>query len=81
MRESRERLVDPQRVRVASEREFRDTGGRRWTVYERTAPTIVSPLRSCLIFDSQAAIRRVSQYPADWMALDRAGLELLSWGR
>jgi hypothetical protein len=63
-----------------SAREFRDASGRQWRVFEvpeqGTAERRWPP---SLVFESDAAIRRVRDFPADWRALSDAELEALSW--
>jgi hypothetical protein len=54
----------------------------RWSVVEhdaRKVPGVHGP--RCLIFASEGCIRRVWDFPADWRALDAAGLTALSWKR
>ena len=60
-------------------RQFRDSRGRQWHVYERQK---LEPLRGSvmlLIFESDAALRVVRSYPDDWHSLEAAALEELSW--
>jgi hypothetical protein len=68
--------------REAERREVVDGGGVRWRVYELARPG--DPGRRggrCLVFDSDAVVRRVATYPAGWHDLPPAELLALSWGR
>lgn len=60
------------------ERIFIDSEGVRWRVYEQPFSTYDRRGQS-LIFISDAAVRRVREYPADWRALSDAELTTLSW--
>jgi hypothetical protein len=61
-------------------REFRDASGRQWRVFEvpeqGTAERRWPP---SLVFESDAAIRRVRDFPTNWRALSDAELDALSW--
>ena len=67
-------------VGSASTRSFHDVAGVKWQVYERVrveqgiAVTI-------LMFESNASFRCVRLFPAEWRAMDDAGLRQLSWDR
>ena len=56
--------------------------GTRWTARE-TQPCHLPPSerRACLIFECEAAVRRVYGYPANWMELSGDALWELSLGR
>jgi hypothetical protein len=64
--------TDPGRTRVIEE------GGHRWTVAEAEFPTSANPLGRCLLFTSDAVIRRVRTYPADWYERTDAALYQVS---
>ena len=59
---------------------FRAADGSTWSAHA-VALGDVSWARAarCLVFQSELAIRRVWQYPADWRALPDAALEAPSW--
>ncbi|GAC1515735.1 MAG: hypothetical protein NVS1B4_07430 [Gemmatimonadaceae bacterium] len=60
---------------------FFDTYGQRWQVSEQTARRASDATdRTCLIFESSGAVRRVWNYPANWRGLTSAQLVTLSWG-
>jgi hypothetical protein len=63
----------------ASGRDFSDSGGTVWRVYEQ--PPLGQQRMSSLIFESSTALRRVKNYPSDWRSLSAEALESLSWGR
>jgi hypothetical protein len=53
-----------------------------WIVAEADAHAVPGALGArCLVFTRRDCIRRVWDYPADWRALDDAGLAALSWHR
>jgi hypothetical protein len=56
-------------------RQLRDSQGREWRVYERTA-TDMSPMagRCSLVFDAEGIVRRLWRYPATWASLPDAEL-------
>lgn len=62
-------------------RSFIDQEWRRWTVTEIKASECLSQGRRCLIFESDDSLRRVWDFPADWLDLDSPALERLSWNR
>jgi hypothetical protein len=43
--------------------------GEHWTVYERADPMLDRRASSSLIFESDGAVRRVRNYPANWREL------------
>jgi hypothetical protein len=50
-------------------------------VYEESGAVVPGARGSaCLVFDSDAVIRRVWNYPTDWRALSAAELVAISWG-
>jgi hypothetical protein len=62
------------RVRV-----FVDQDGVRWQVSERPFADYDRRRGLSLIFASDAAVRRVREYPANWMSLSDDDLIALSW--
>jgi hypothetical protein len=50
-----------------------------WLVYEMPAPAYDRRQKPSLIFEADAAVRRVRNYPADWRALSDEALLTLSW--
>jgi len=51
-------------------RALRDADGRRWLVYEWTAPEHSPyPGRRFLILDSASILRRLSDFPVGWQSL------------
>lgn len=54
--------------------------GVTWMVYLRADP-YDRRRRPDLIFESDLVIRRVREYPEDWLALDDEALWALSWKR
>ena len=60
-------------------RSFVDTEGGRWRVFEQAFSDYDRRNGMSLIFSSDNAVRRVRDYPADWMDLSDAELSRLSW--
>ena len=60
-------------------RSFVDAEGGHWTVFEQAFADYDRRSGLSLIFSSDAAVRRVRDYPADWFDLDDARLDALSW--
>jgi hypothetical protein len=53
-----------------------------WSVVEVDAGAVPGARGArCLLFSRPECIRRVWSYPADWRALDDAGLAALGWRR
>lgn len=50
-----------------------------WLVYELPAPAYDRRQNPSLIFETDAAVRRVRNYPAEWRALSDEDLLALSW--
>jgi hypothetical protein len=50
-----------------------------WLVYELPATSFDRRSSASLVFESDAAVRRVRNYPADWRALPDSELFALSW--
>jgi hypothetical protein len=61
-------------------RVFHDADGQRWQVFERAFDTFDRRSGASLIFVSEVAMRRVRNYPANWMELSDDALASLSWG-
>jgi hypothetical protein len=61
------------------EREFVDVEGARWRVFERAFSDYDRRRGLSLIFASDAAVRRVRDYPPDWQSLTDEQLMSLSW--
>ena len=70
-----ERVSEPNNA----ERAFVDADGMRWRVFEQAISAYDRRRGASLIFSSDAAVRRVRDYPADWHALSDAELSTLSW--
>ena len=61
-------------------RTFLDSQGIQWRVTERTIRRSAEPdAGPCLFFEAAHIIRRVCDYPRDWLHLSDAQLERLSW--
>lgn len=61
-------------------RTFRMSDGRAWSVHEAAVgPVAWAHGPHCLVFHSDAMIRRVWHYPAGWRELSDDELETLSW--
>jgi hypothetical protein len=60
-------------------RSFMDAEGTHWRVYEQPFADYDRRTGMSLIFASEAAVRRVRDYPADWMDLSDQELMALSW--
>jgi hypothetical protein len=61
------------------ERVFVDDDGVHWLVKEMSFSDYDRRRGQSLIFASDAAVRRVRDYPADWFELSDAELAALSW--
>lgn len=60
-------------------RDFIDPEGTRWRVYEQAFGEYDRRRGMSLIFASDAAVRRVRDYPADWHECSDEALLALSW--
>lgn len=60
-------------------RVFQDADGSRWRVYEQPFSDYDRRTGMSLIFASEAAVRRVRDFPADWTTLSDDELLALSW--
>jgi hypothetical protein len=56
------------------------TGDTEWRVYEQLSP-YDRRRRADLVFESEDVIRRVRNYPLDWMELTDDALLAVSWER
>lgn len=61
------------------ERSYLDADGACWRVFEQPFADYDRRNGMSLIFASDAAVRRVRDYPADWIGLTDAELVALSW--
>jgi hypothetical protein len=60
-------------------RSFVDEDGAHWTVYEQAFGDYDRRSSSSLIFSSEFAVRRVRNFPANWLELSERELIELSW--
>ena len=60
-------------------RTFLDVEGMRWQVYEQAFSDYDRRSGMSLIFASESAVRRVRDYPPEWMQLSDEELLSLSW--
>ena len=60
-------------------RSFVDAEGAQWRVYEQAFGDYDRRAGRSLIFNSDFAVRRVRDYPANWMELSEKELMELSW--
>ena len=73
------------RVELSTENEtppsrtFLDADGVYWLVYEQAFADYDRRSGQSLIFSSDAAVRRVRDYPSTWFALSEEDLVALSW--
>lgn len=64
---------------IPGERIFQDPDGARWRVYEQAFSDYDRRTGTSLIFASEAAVRRVRDFPPDWTTLSDVELLALSW--
>ncbi len=64
---------------VPPSRSFLDRDGTHWLVYEQAFADYDRRSGMSLIFSSDSAVRRVRDYPADWIRLSDEDLAELSW--
>lgn len=64
---------------IPGERVFQDSDGSRWRVYEQAVSGYDRRTGTSLIFASEAAVRRVRDFPSDWITLSDVELLALSW--
>ncbi len=74
-------LLSGSRESEARSRRFQDGEGRFWIVSERPASETPVAMPRSLVFDSDYIVRRVRNFPEDWMSLAAPALERLSWSR
>ena len=72
-------LQSSQVSRTPHSRTFIDDDGARWVVYEQRLTEYDRRSGPSLIFNSDFAVRRVRNYPENWMELSEAALLELSW--
>jgi hypothetical protein len=78
----RERSREAAAESPASPHVVRDSTGTRWQVREISGRGVPGARGdACLVFESDAAIRRVWHYPPCWRELPGTELIQLSWGR
>jgi hypothetical protein len=76
---ARTRLPQPS-MKISPDLRFNDDQGVDWRIYEIPSHRVTAPRgRTCLIFESDAAIRRVWNYPDHWQRLSPPELAALSW--
>jgi len=73
--------VDRALARARSSRAFRDEAGTVWTVTEGSWRAVTGAEQACLLFSSDAAVRRVKNVPENWNSLTDTELSALSWSR
>jgi hypothetical protein len=71
--------VDSSADRETPSRTFVDIEGNRWRVYEQAFGDYDRRSGMSLIFASEAAVRRVRDFPAEWMQFTDDELLALSW--
>jgi hypothetical protein len=64
---------------AAASRTFLDVEGTHWRVYEQAFGDYDRRSGMSLIFASEAAVRRVRDFPPDWAELSDEELLALSW--
>jgi hypothetical protein len=64
---------------LEAQRTFVDAEGVHWYVYEQAFSEYDRRSGVSLIFSSDAAVRRVRDYPDNWVTLSDAQLTELSW--
>jgi hypothetical protein len=72
-------VQSPQDSSTPPSRNFVDEDGAHWTVYEQSFGDYDRRRSSSLIFNSDFAVRRVRNFPANWMELSEQELMALSW--
>lgn len=58
---------------------FRDSGARKWRVFEREKWDPNNGQVTFLVFESESSFRCVKTYPGNWRELPPEDLERLSW--
>lgn len=64
---------------AARVRSFVDADGQRWRVYEQVFDEYDRRSGKSLIFASETAVRRVRNFPENWMSLSDEELAAISW--
>jgi hypothetical protein len=67
------------REAIEGSRTFVDADGVRWHVHEQPFSAYDRRKGRSLIFSSDGAVRRVRDYPEDWISLSDRALAELSW--
>lgn len=70
---------EPAAVDARVFRVFIDADGLRWRVHEQPFAEYDRRRGRSLIFSSEAAVRRVRDYPENWFSLSDEELAALSW--
>ena len=73
------RIDAPSESNVPPFRTFVDDEGASWRVFEQAFSDYDRRTGVSLIFASEGAVRRVRDYPTNWMDLSDAELMALSW--
>ena len=60
-------------------RQFVDSTGTAWHVFERRRDRYDRRATTILVFESSVSVRVVRDYPANWRELEGEALEYLSW--
>ncbi|MEO8334179.1 MAG: hypothetical protein ABI664_04355 [bacterium] len=74
-----DRVDSSARSETPSARTFLDSEGTQWSVHEQAFGDYDRRNGMSLIFASEAAVRRVRDFPPDWVQLTDDGLLALSW--
>ena len=73
------RIDLPADILAPHSRAFVDADGGHWLVFEQAFAEYDRRSGMSLIFSSDAAVRRVRDYPTHWFDLDDTQLAALSW--
>ena len=79
MREPTKSVESPTNNATPPSRTFLDADGAHWFVFEQAFGDYDRRNGMSLIFSNDAAVRRVRDYPADWIDLSDEDLAALSW--
>jgi len=71
-------VVSPNRVAVVEGSRIIQGGGQQWVVHESQWTSPGSGVLACLIFENDAVVRRVREFPVDWRTRSDADLYALS---
>jgi hypothetical protein len=66
-------------AQLARARQFDDSQGCPWLVYERNRDVLDRESMRVLVFESAGVVRCVRAYPGNWLELSAGELERLSW--